>query len=63
MPDDQRDDDLPAVGEGDLLTVLDVIEQQPLDTRAAGYEAVHAELGRRLDGGSRAQPGASREDA
>lgn len=40
----------------DLLTQLEVIEQQPLGARAEAYAAVHADLTRRLD----ATPGEAR---
>ncbi|MFK4115715.1 hypothetical protein ACI2K6_13900 [Microbacterium sp. NPDC006705] len=35
----------------DLLSSLDVIEDQPLSERAASYAALHDELARRLDSG------------
>ncbi len=35
----------------DLLSTLDVIEAQPLATRAAAYEALHDTLARRLETG------------
>lgn len=35
----------------DLLTRLDVIEAQPLATRAAAYETLHDELARTLETG------------
>lgn len=38
----QRDDD-------DLVSALEVIEAQPLDTRAAAYESLHDALARRLE--------------
>jgi hypothetical protein len=34
---------------GDLLSTLEVIEAQPLDTRAEAYEALHDTLARRLE--------------
>ena len=37
----------------DLLSMLDVIEQQPLAERAAAYAALHDELARRLESGPR----------
>ena len=40
---------------GDLLSTLEVIEAQPLATRADAYEALHDTLARRLE----ATPGAS----
>jgi len=40
--DDERDD---------LLSTLEVIEEQPLATRADAYEALHDALARRLDAG------------
>lgn len=36
----------------DLLSALDVIEDQPLTERASSYAALHDELARRLDTGS-----------
>lgn len=36
-------------GSDDLLSALEVIEDQPLEARAAGYLALHDELARRLD--------------
>ena len=41
------DSDVSAEG---LLTLLDVIEEQPLDARAASYIQLHAELSARLEG-------------
>ncbi|MDQ2689779.1 MAG: hypothetical protein M3Y29_05850 [Chloroflexota bacterium] len=35
----------------DLLSALEVIEDQPLAQRAGGYAALHEELARRLDAG------------
>jgi len=35
----------------DLLSTLDVIEDQPLAARAAAYESIHDTLARKLDGG------------
>ncbi|MCR2786062.1 MULTISPECIES: hypothetical protein [unclassified Microbacterium] len=35
----------------DLLSALEVIEDQPLDERAQGYAALHDELARRLQSG------------
>jgi hypothetical protein len=43
--DDTRDD------HGDLLSQLEVIEAQPLATRAVAYDALHDELARRLEAG------------
>jgi hypothetical protein len=40
----------PAVRE-DLLSALEVIEEQPLAERAAAYTALHDELTRRLESG------------
>lgn len=37
----------------DLLSALEVIEQQPLAERAAAYAALHDELSRRLESGPR----------
>ncbi len=42
--DDPADD-----GSDDLVSALDVIEDQPLAQRAAGYAALHDELARRLE--------------
>lgn len=48
-------DDTRAEGErddhGDLLSRLEVIEAQPLATRAAAYESLHDELTRELESG------------
>ncbi|WP_461476640.1 hypothetical protein [Microbacterium sp. HJ5] len=41
---DERDDD-----PGDLLSTLEVIEAQPLATRAEAYDALHDTLARRLE--------------
>lgn len=43
---DERDD-----ARTDLLSALDVIEDQPLGARAAAYESIHDTLSRRLDAG------------
>ncbi|WP_200919428.1 hypothetical protein [Microbacterium sp. Leaf288] len=40
---------------GDLLSTLEVIEAQPLATRAEAYDALHDALARRLE----ATPGTS----
>lgn len=37
----------------DLLSTLEVIEQQPLAERAPAYSALHDELTRRLESGPR----------
>lgn len=37
----------------DLLSALEVIEQQPLAERAAAYGALHDDLARRLESGPR----------
>ncbi|MBN9215903.1 MULTISPECIES: hypothetical protein [unclassified Microbacterium] len=37
----------------DLLSALEVIEQQPLAERAGAYAALHDELARRLESGPR----------
>lgn len=37
----------------DLLSALEVIEEQPLAERAAAYAALHDELVRRLESGPR----------
>ncbi len=44
MPDDPRTSD------DALLARLDVIEGQPLASRAEAYAQLHEELGRRLEG-------------
>jgi hypothetical protein len=36
-------------GSDDLVSALEVIEDQPLPDRATGYLALHDELARRLD--------------
>jgi len=48
---DQGDDQTAAddVVAEDLVSALEVIEDQPLAQRAAGYAALHDELSRRLD--------------
>lgn len=43
------DDGSPAE---DLVSALEVIEDQPLPDRANGYLALHDELSRRLDSGA-----------
>lgn len=50
--DEPRDRDDEA---GDLLSTLEVIEAQPLATRADAYDALHDTLARRLE----ATPGAT----
>jgi hypothetical protein len=50
--DEHRD---PDDDTGDLLSTLEVIEAQPLATRADAYEALHDTLARRLE----ADPGAA----
>lgn len=40
----------------DLLSALEVIEEQPLAERAAAYAALHDELARRLESGLRDLP-------
>lgn len=44
-------DDAPGADDGaeDLVSALEVIEDQPLAQRAAGYAALHDEFARRLD--------------
>ena len=42
--------------DADLLSALEVIEAQPLATRAAAYEALHDSLARTLDSGPTASP-------
>ena len=37
--------------QSDLLSTLEVIEAQPLATRAAAYEGLHDALARRLESG------------
>jgi len=46
---DERDDQAGADVSEDLVSALEVIEDQPLAQRAAGYAALHDELARRLD--------------
>ncbi len=43
--------DAPAPAPDDLLSRLEVIEAQPLRTRASAYAAVHEELARQLESG------------
>ena len=43
--------DLAEAGGADLVSAIEVIEAQPLATRAASYEALHDELARTLDSG------------
>lgn len=50
--DEPREHEEPA---GDLLSTLEVIEAQPLATRAEAYDVLHDTLARRLE----ATPGAS----
>ncbi|HET8927910.1 MAG TPA: hypothetical protein VFN24_08815 [Microbacterium sp.] len=50
VPDPQQPDDVAD----DLLSALEVIEDQPLSQRAGGYAALHDELARRLDAGGSA---------
>jgi hypothetical protein len=38
-----------ANGSDDLLSALEIIEDQPLSDRASGYLRLHDELARRLD--------------
>ena len=45
--DETRDDG----SDSDLLSQLEVIEAQPLATRAAAYDALHDTLARRLEAG------------
>ncbi|MBD7958768.1 hypothetical protein H9651_14085 [Microbacterium sp. Sa4CUA7] len=47
---EQPDLDQPQPRE-DLLSALEVIEEQPLEERAQGYAALHDELARRLQPG------------
>lgn len=47
---EQPDPEQPQPRE-DLLSALEVIEDQPLDERAQGYAALHDELARRLQSG------------
>ncbi|GAB2839491.1 hypothetical protein ACFQ0P_12515 [Microbacterium insulae] len=44
QPDPSRE-----IDPGDLLSTLEVIEAQPLVTRADAYEALHDTLARRLE--------------
>jgi len=37
--------------QADLLSMLEVIEDQPLSTRAVAYEGLHDALARRLESG------------
>ncbi len=46
-PEPQPSDDASE----DLLSALEVIEDQPLSQRADSYAALHEELARRLDAG------------
>ena len=45
---DDRETDIDA----ELIGRLRVIEEQPLDTRAQAYAALHDELSRRLESGA-----------
>lgn len=49
----QPDEHAPArdTDPGDLLSTLEVIEAQPLATRADAYDALHDTLARRLEAG------------
>ncbi len=51
--DPHHDDDHGGAAE-DLVSALEVIEDQPLADRAGGYLALHDELARRLDSGASA---------
>ena len=44
--DDEQDDE-----QADLLSMLEVIEDQPLPARAVAYEGLHDALARRLEAG------------
>lgn len=46
-------------GAADLVSALEVIEAQPLATRAAAYESLHDSLVRRLDADPSAAASAS----
>lgn len=45
------DSDETGAAADDLLSTLEVIEDQPLGTRAAAYESLHDTLARRLEAG------------
>lgn len=47
QPDEHRS--LPDDGTADLLSALEVIEAQPLATRAEAYNGLHDTLARRLE--------------
>lgn len=50
--EDMHEDLLPDDDEqSDLLSTLEVIEAQPLATRAGAYEGLHDALARRLESG------------
>jgi hypothetical protein len=49
-PDDDRD------VAAELVSRLQVIEEQPLDERAAAFASLHDELRARLEGGDGASP-------
>jgi len=49
QPEDEHD--VAAEWRDDLLSSLEVIEDQPLADRASSYAALHDELARRLDSG------------
>ena len=50
--DDTRD----AERDDDLLSQLEVIEAQPLASRAAAYESLHDALAQRLEAGPAGSP-------
>ncbi|SIT77274.1 hypothetical protein [Microbacterium sp. RU33B] len=50
MDETERDD------HGDLVSRLEVIEAQPLASRAAAYESLHDELSRALESGPAGLP-------
>lgn len=45
-------DDREAEADAELIDRLRVIEEQPLETRADAYAALHDELARRLESGA-----------
>lgn len=48
QPDPRSEDE--STPEDGLIGALDVVEQQPLDHRAAGFAALHDRLRAELDG-------------
>ncbi|MCG7417087.1 MULTISPECIES: hypothetical protein [Microbacterium] len=45
-------DDRETAADAELIGRLRIIEEQPLETRAEAYAAVHDELARRLESGA-----------